>query len=343
MSKVKLARNFNPGAFPDRYDSRDRRYKEIAFGAPPVNWEGGFSVLERLNDEFLFKGLTIENQGSSSSCVGQAYSKYAEVLNIVETKGFIDLSAKSIYERIFLPQGGAYFRDGAEAVVKGIATEVSVPSYLISVENDKVISNPPTEEFMRNPSITNDIRKEMETYAAKEYRKVDRTNLDELANAIIDGWGLVIGLAGNNKAWKNKNLGKLDKVDWWHAVYVFAFGQDDRGRWIDFVNSWSISWGEKGIGRIYVDEWNMSQHASSCWVIIDKPNQNHMVKLVKTKDDSTVYVVNYQGDYFPITFESFAFDMFGKSWKDIQDRFGVEEVDSIPKSKIKYKIGGFQS
>ena len=68
-----------------------------------------------------------------------------------------------------------------------------------------------------------------------------------------------------------------------------------------------------------------------------------MVGLIKTKDSSTVYIKNYRGDLFPITFQSFAIDMFGENWADIKERFGVEEVDSIDKTKIKYKIGGFQS
>ena len=71
----KLPKKFNPGAYLDRPDDRDRKYKDIVFGAPEIDWVKGYNVEKDLGYEFL-----IESQGASSSCVGQAWSKYLEVL-----------------------------------------------------------------------------------------------------------------------------------------------------------------------------------------------------------------------------------------------------------------------
>jgi len=106
----------NPGARPDPIDNRDYNYNKLqkVLGKPTIDWDKGFDIA----------ALKVEDQDGSSSCVGQAWSKYAEALNIVEENKFTDLSAKFIYSQIFIPQGGAYIREGAKIVVnQGISPE----------------------------------------------------------------------------------------------------------------------------------------------------------------------------------------------------------------------------
>ena len=92
------------GALVRGEDPRDVPYSSLIFGAPVVNWDKGFDVEENLGIK-----VRIDDQGSAQSCVAQAWSKYGEVVDYVETRQIPDLSARDIYSRIFVPpDGGAY-------------------------------------------------------------------------------------------------------------------------------------------------------------------------------------------------------------------------------------------
>jgi len=232
------------------------------------------------DNSYQVNGIAVHN------CVGQAYSKYAEVLNIVEEKRFVDLSAKSVYERIYLPNGGAYLREGAKAIVGGINEEVDVLSY----EN----GNPPSEAYMRSQTLTNELRLKAEKYASKEYRSIGSANTDLIALAIKDNWGAVTGLSGDNKGWTDWVIKNPIHADWGHCIFLKGFGKDERGRYIDFINSWGSGWGKNGQGRIYVDEYDMANNAFGIWTLVDKPNLSNIeepMKLVKTANDPDVYLI----------------------------------------------------
>ena len=62
------------GGVKDVPDNRDYR-SELVMGS--VTLPDEYSVRDKIS--------RVENQGSSSSCVGQAFAYYAEVLNNVET------------------------------------------------------------------------------------------------------------------------------------------------------------------------------------------------------------------------------------------------------------------
>jgi len=273
-------KNFNPGAKEDRVDVRDFNFKDIVAGAPEIDWEIGYDIEENLGISFK-----IENQNGSSSCVGQAWSKYTEVLNYVEEDKLVNHSAKSIYEQIALPGGGAYLRDGAKAVVDGgIALEKDVPSYLIDNE-------PPTEEFMRNNTLTDAIRDKMKIYKAKEYRSVSRGDFDLMALAIINDFGMVGGLYGDNPGWANYFIKPpVSQNKWGHAVFFKAFGQDENGKYFDFINSWGEQWGREGVGRLYVDIYGI-ENMFSFWTITDQANikENIMIETIKLKDKPEIY------------------------------------------------------
>jgi hypothetical protein len=90
----------------------------------PFDWNKGFSVEDKAGK------LKVEHQGTSSSCVAQAWSKYQEALNLIEGVKE-DLSAKDLYSRIFQPASGAYIMDGGKLLVKrGVCLEGSNPSYM---------------------------------------------------------------------------------------------------------------------------------------------------------------------------------------------------------------------
>lgn len=297
-NEFKLPKNFNPGAFLDRPDDRDYKYEDVVLGAPEIDWEKGYNVEKSLNHEF-----EIEMQGASSSCVAQAWSKYLEVLNYAEENKFVNLSAKFIYSQIFLPQGGAYIRDGAKiATGQGDSLEDSLESYeYVLMSDGSRTKNPPTEEFIRDNSFINDnIRKEALKYQSKEYRSIGSSNPDLLAYAIMNNHGAVSGARGDQKGWGKKN--KNDFVvkpptssnPWGHAFFFTGFGKNERGRYFDFINSWGIYWGNNGRGRMYYDEYDMLNNTFGVWTLIDQKNtslnNNNMsnVKIIKDKNSPSV-------------------------------------------------------
>src|SRR5204862_183203 len=101
-------------ALRDLEDPRDFRAEPILSASPPVDWSSPFKLPDPGN----------EDQGTSNSCVAQAFSYFHNQINAG------NYSRRDLYSRIFQPQGGAYLRDGAAAIVaQGQATrdEVSDP------------------------------------------------------------------------------------------------------------------------------------------------------------------------------------------------------------------------
>ena len=273
--------NFNPGAYRDRPDNRDYKYRDIILGAPVIDWEKGYNIEEELGIK-----LKVESQDGSSSCVGQAWAKYTEVLNFVETSKLVDHSAKSIYEQIYLPTGGAYIRDGAHAVVNvGVALETTLSSYFNG--------NPPSEEYMRKQMITDEIREEMKIYQAKDYYSIGSNDADLIAHAIQNNWGAVSGANGDNQGWKDWIVKPpVSSSPWGHAYYYIGFGKDEKGKYFDFKNSWGADWGKDGRGRMYFDEYNMPNNTFGVWTLVDKSNINEEdMLLVKTQNNPHIYLI----------------------------------------------------
>lgn len=266
-------KSFGKGAIPDKLDFRDYSYEYMSevFGAPIVNWEEGYEVPESV-------GIKIEDQNGSSSCVGQSFAKYGEILERVENKNFTDLSAKYIYSQIFLPGGGSYLRDGAKTVVEqGIATEERLPSY------------PSTEDFMtRSSDITDEIKKGASVYKSKSYASIwHKNNIDIFAQAILGNYGVVTGMYGTNQLWGEAFVrpptgGEEPSKVWGHAVYCCGFRIIQGKKYIRFINSWSENWADQGYGYLGEDYFT-SGNIFSAWTLIDSLNVslgNYSMKLI---------------------------------------------------------------
>src|SRR5258708_5392465 len=103
--------NLPKGCIPDTPDSRDYQASDI-MGAPQVDW----------SQPFLLPNPGDEDQGSSSSCVAQAWSYYHNQIHAA------DYSRRDIYCQIALPGGGAQIRDGGLRIKNnGQATRDEVP------------------------------------------------------------------------------------------------------------------------------------------------------------------------------------------------------------------------
>ena len=111
--------NRNSGCLRDRVDLRDYKVEDIMiFGAEAPDFTRGYDVEQK------YGVLKYENQMVSFSCVGQAWAYYAEMLNLIETGEFTNLSARDVYSQIAIYGVGAYLRDGGKILTrKGITEE----------------------------------------------------------------------------------------------------------------------------------------------------------------------------------------------------------------------------
>lgn len=263
-----IIKKFGTGCYADQLDLRDRKYDEVVAAETPMTdkeWQDGFNIEKELDFE-----LPIKNQNGSSSCTGQAWSYYAGILNLVETKTYKEVSAKAIYSQTYLTQGGAYLRDGARLIVNwGALLENVVMSY----ENNK----PPSENFMRDLLWKNEITDKMaKTLQAKEYRVITACdNMDIFARAIKNNYGVVGGLyVGNSDSW-GTNEPKPTARDGGHALYYGKFGIDELGKYIATPNSW----GRRSTDILHQDGWQKLRQdyfnnifQFNPWTILDKPN-----------------------------------------------------------------------
>ena len=275
--------NLGKGCIPDIPDKNDFIIEEI-LGSPTLfDWEKGFDIEDKVGK------IKIEAQGTSSSCVGCAWSYYLQVLEIIENKKFTDLSHKDIYSRIFQPQGGASLRDGAKiAVNRGVAKEVSNLSY----EKEQ----PPSEAFMRE--IINGLEKEAEQFKSKSYATTTHNNIDFFASYIRDHHGLISGVMGDNIGWRNEFVKPPEHLDWGHALYFGKAKTINGKKYLGFCNSWGTKWGDKGwgwLGQDYFGTVNYQNVLFNLWTLIDNINNNKiMLKVLKTidKQDNWLIVKN---------------------------------------------------
>ena len=220
--------------------------------------------------------LPVKNQGSSSSCVGQAAATYAYVLNSIELRRIYfsktkevspELSARSVYSQIAQPFGGAYMGDAFRLMVKGgLNKEQDVPSY----ENGL----PPTEQFMTTKDWkTSLLEYKAKNYQGKEYRFIRNTySIDLVAQAIVENNGCLLGVyVGRDSSW----LGSEPRYDEYrgysHLVYAGKLRVYEGKRWIGILNSWGENIGERG-WQWLSEDFFVSGGVHTAGVMIDKPN-----------------------------------------------------------------------
>ena len=264
-------------------DPRDVKFKDfIPLGATPIDWNKGFDLRDLFN-------LRIEDQGSSSSCVSQSWSTYAEILDKIETGKPIHISARGIYSLIFIPpDGGAYlYKGGSILIHRGGVEESITPSYMDG--------NPPTEEFMRirndsDLAIRNAGIRKISGYA------VVSSDIEEMARAIQINNGVVFGVIGDNAGWQTAYpLPPTTSTTWGHAILAIGFKIINGKKHIIFQNSWSLGWGDNGFGYLSEDYFKAGRVIDG-YTAVDLPNQyldqinmKRVIQLEGTKDQ---YLVN---------------------------------------------------
>lgn len=220
------------GWVPDIPDFRDHMY-QVGFWSdkelPP-------KVDLRPHDIPLF------NQGSLSSCTGNAISAHIGLLHRKEQKPEFIPSRLFIYynERVMMnavnQDGGAYLRDG----IKSIAKQGVCPESMWPYENDRFAVKPSDECYA-----------EALNHQGLSYRRLN-VDLKQMKECLSEGFPFVFGFAVYEsfegaaiaQSGKLSMPSKNEKQFGGHAV--LGVGYDDELNAVIVRNSWGPEWGDKG-------------------------------------------------------------------------------------------------
>lgn len=228
---------FNPGAIQDTPDVRDFHFgEEIGHSSAPFDWSIGYDV------ESVVGTLSVKDQGSSSSCGGQAWSTYGEVWDKIIDNEVSEKSAKFVYAQTFVKGGGSAGRTNCDLVInKGWAPEALCLSYFNGM--------PGSEAFYESPQdITPIARTEALKDRAFAYANVS-ADIDTIAQAIRDNYGCILGVSGtNNGTWRTDNPQPPTTFTgaWQHWLYAGKARMHNGKKQIGILNSWGIETGDKG-------------------------------------------------------------------------------------------------
>lgn len=257
------------GAVDSPYDIRDYWY------TPP---ERGISDWSYDIEKILGKKLVVKDQNGSSSCGGQAWSYYGEVLEAVATKGYEPRSARWIYSHTAVPGGGSRGKDNCDFVIKnGFVQE----EYATSYNNGK----PPKESFMLQvPKLTKDAVEDKELSRALSYLKV-QGDFNTIAQAITEHYGCIISVGGeDNGTWRSKFPKPPKSRVWGHWLYAGKLKTIKGKKYIGVINSWGTDTGESG-WQYLGEDYFTSGFVREGWVLAwdYKPSQLKaaLVKVVK--------------------------------------------------------------
>jgi hypothetical protein len=242
--------NLPKGCVPDPIDERD--YKIESLGATPqVDWSREFRLPDPGN----------EDQGTSDSCVAQAWSYYHTQLH---PKNY---SRRDLFCRIALDYG-AYIRDGGWQVVNnGQATR------------DEVFD--PTTQTPQNMRD--------KTGTKQEYRDDDKElnyfvlpgDIDTVASAVKTYKGVVFGVTGSNPGWQdlaNPRPPFPGEAQWGHALYAYGYHVHDGWKCIIAKSSWCNT----GITEHHIKEnYFNSGMTFNPWTLIPKEQIMFKVKKIK--------------------------------------------------------------
>lgn len=258
------------GIREDIPDPRDYAWgKDVGSSAVPFDWDAGYDVEVEVSNKLgvPFK-LPVKNQDGSSSCGGQAWAYYGQILDTLNDLSTEEKSAKFIYCQTHVGTGGSDGRANcAICINQGWGNEIDCPSY----ENNL----PPSELFM----ITNDISPVAKTNAFKDrglaYANVLDRDVENIATALRDNHGCIFGLTGtNNGTWRSAfPLPPTTFTNSWnHWVYVGKARLRNGKKYFGLINSWGKEVGDEGwqwISEDYVKTFILGYPAIwSVWTMV---------------------------------------------------------------------------
>lgn len=236
----------------------DKYRKSLVSGSSPYDW----------SIPYASPHSSVKNQMSSFSCGGMAGSY---LLAIVRFLGGLvttmeELSAKSIYAPIAYPGGGTTQQDlETQLCVHGANLESQVPD----INNGTC-----TESFMSEKSwITSDISEDAIKRAGYTPLSVS-IDMDSIAEAIRNEGGVIMIVQGKNAegdGWFAPYPTPPSKSNpnpiWEHFVCGFGTQAPLNVKQIDFLQSWGITVGDRGIQHFREDYIN-SGYIVDCFTIV---------------------------------------------------------------------------
>ncbi len=256
------------GLIPRSKDPRDVPYAQVFGGKIEVDWTKPYSVTSLLT-------LLIEDQGSSSSCVAQAWSKLAEIYTKLKYGKPLDVSARDIYWRGFIPPDGGMwgYKGGSILKTSGSGREVDVLSY--------IDSRPPTEAFMRTqrqPGLSALFDTKIPGYLYVN------PEVDEFAHAIERNRAMVFGVTMSDEGWQTGEVRPPLPGEKLYGHFLLGTGKINRNgkRTIEFLNSWGKRWGTNGFGFLSEDYFTNAGNVFGGYVIDDIPE--NWLPVINTMD-----------------------------------------------------------
>lgn len=262
------------------------RYKEIK------------AIVKR--DNIPYFNISPNNQGSNSSCTGQALAKYLTILNYIETGVWTEISARDIYAYTSLGEGiGGYLYDALLlAIDRGIGTEELVPSMVSYDAGGQQVIAPMTErEILVKPIETETLKAIRTSLKGLKFSQVSGNGqqlMDNMAWSMLMNFGAYFSVIGtNNGTWGNEYPQPPEYYSWGHAIFGGIAEPDylDKKPFIGLLNSWGNSVGNSGWQKLKLNYFQ--GFVTSVWSYVDKDNKSNImtnknVKIIKDKNSSAV-------------------------------------------------------
>lgn len=234
-------KSFNPGWAGNEEETKDKRNylaEEIFKSYPTPEWK------EKPLSQWR-KFLPIRNQNSSSGCVSFSLALALGIENFLEEGKFETLSARFIYSRGYIPDGGGMYYLQALEIARKEGTCLE----------QQMISDGLNEEQMRVKDDTKNMQWVAQIYKPQSYIFLP-LDIDIFAGILqTTNKGILLGTRFNSGGYSRAEV-ILDK----NGVYGHAIVAVDATIWngkkaLIFQNSWGKDWGINGLGIITEEQF----------------------------------------------------------------------------------------
>lgn len=248
MSKI-IGGTKGMGWIPDLPDHRDFPFKaarkEILALPPRASVRSGWPK--------------VYDQGSLGSCTAMSVCALFDFVRKKQKAKFLSPSKLFTYywarHRIDSVgyDSGAMIRDAIKSlVVEGVCRELNWP-YIIS-------------KFKVKPSAA--LMRQAEKQQALDYFRINNKRLEDMKACLAAGYPFTIGISiYSNFPWDGKRTVPMPSGsdEGGHAIDIDEY--DDSDRTFGWRNSWGVSFGNKGYGKIPYEYLTNLDLASDCWTL----------------------------------------------------------------------------